>query len=211
MEEVEEVFKRLRDEVGTISYKWRLYKDLYGVDSVGLLNKTSKLVFSELQSLLFENIMLSISKLYDGESVAGNKNLSLKYLVRLVKNSVDPLLAREIEGSIIELEVLDGKLRVARNKRIAHFDLDFALGRSVHKVQKVVMGDIDEFLGATYNIMNKVDGRLFANTTLYEDVILPFDSGVAELLRWLKKGVAYDRLEKQGVIENGAWRHEGGV
>lgn len=206
MDEIKPSFEHLRNEVAQISYKWELYKSIYNEESIDLLNKTSAVVFSELQSLLFQSMILSISKLYDSKEIAGNKNLSLKYLSSLADKYCDEAFSNDLNSSINETKKSIDKIIKARHKRIAHLDLDTALCKTVTKTSIVTKNDINYALTQTYEIMNKIDRKLFDNTTFYGDIIMPIESGAGELLRWLKKGVAYDRMEKEGLIESGRWK-----
>ncbi len=75
-----------------------------------------------------DNVALSFSKLADPNKQRSNENLSLKQLTVLANDSGDLELSQALKEKFEELLQSCEKFRKLRNKRIAHADLDHAMG-----------------------------------------------------------------------------------
>ena len=66
--------------------------------------------------------------------------------------------------------------------------------------------DVEAELSHARNIMNQVELHFNDSQTRYEEIILPLTNDGRSVLIWLQKGLMYEQLEDDGVIERGKWR-----
>ena len=211
-QQLERVFNRLKKELVYIHYRWRLYLQLFGSNrhAIELINKTAPNVFVDYDNLVFDSMILSLSKLTDPACSRGKDNLSFGYLIAQVQRH-DEGLAKDLEHDFELLREVCGSVRTIRHKRIAHNDLESALSEQASPLPGVSRDAIEKALEQTRSIMNKIDRHFNGSTTGYEQSIMPYGSDGRALLIWLQKGLAYEQLEKEGVIERGRWEALGEI
>ncbi|WP_280542468.1 hypothetical protein [Chromohalobacter sp. 11-W] len=210
-EHLQKVFDRIKQELNHIHYRWTLYRQMFGTNPsrIELINKTSSNIFVEFQWLVIDHMVMSLSKLTDRARMGGNDNLSYHYLIEKVRASGNEELADELQVELDELTVACEKFRELRNKRVAHNDLVVALDEDGSPLPGVSRADIEAALIHARNIMNKVELHFNDSQTLYEEIILPLTNDGRSVLIWLQKGLMYEQLEDEGVIERGKWRELG--
>lgn len=202
------VFAQIKHELTVIHYRWTLYRQIFGTNSarIDIANRTASNVFAELQWLLIDYMVLSLSKLTDPARTRGNDNLSFAYLIESVQNQGANELASELS---LMLEQLHGKceeFRTIRNKRIAHNDLVVALDDGSSPLPGVSREQIEQVLESARAITNKVELFFQDSQTLYQEIIMPLSNDGRALLIWLQKGLAYEALEDEKAIPYGKWR-----
>lgn len=212
-EELKEVFDRIKHELTHLYMRWIIYKQLYGTNAyrLELLNKTTSNVFAELQWLVMDNMVLSLSKLTDPAKMRGNWNLSLKYLLDEIRKLNENKLTDELSSALDELNDSIEHFRDIRNKRIAHNDLAVAIDNEASPLPGVSRNDITKALELVMNFLNKIEYHYFDSTTRYDMTILPLANDGRALLIWLQKALAYEKLEDDGLIEYGYWRTLGKI
>ncbi|MEQ7870326.1 hypothetical protein V6R97_06705 [Chromohalobacter salexigens] len=210
-EHLQKVFDRIKQELNHIHYRWTLYRQMFGTNPsrIELINKTSSNIFAEFQWLVIDYMVMSLSKLTDRARMGGNDNLSYHYLIEKVRASGNKELADELQIELDELTVACEKFRELRNKRVAHNDLVVALDEDGSPLPGVSRADIEAALIHARNIMNKVELHFNDSQTLYEEIIPPLTNDGRSVLIWLQKGLMYEQLEDEGVIERGKWRELG--
>ena len=210
-EHLQKVFDRIKQELHHIHYRWTLYRQMFGTNPsrIELINKTSSNVFVEFQWLVIDYMVMSLSKLTDRARMQGNDNLSYHYLIEKVRESGNVDLADELQAELDELTVACEKFREIRNKRVAHNDLVVALDNNVSPLPGVSRADVEVALVHARNIMNKVELHFNDSQTLYEEIILPLTNDGRSVLIWLQKGLMYEQLEDDGVVERDKWRELG--
>lgn len=211
--ELKEVFDRIKHELTHLYMRWIIYKQLYGTSEyrLELLNKTTSNVFTELQWLLIDNMILSLSKLTDSAEMRGNWNLSLEYLLDEIQKINKNELPDELRSVLKELNDSIEHFRSIRNKRIAHNDLAVAIDNEESPLPGVSRDDITKALELVMNFLNKIEYHYFDSTTQYDMTILPLTNDGRALLIWLQKALAYEQLEDAGLIEYGYWRSLGKI
>ncbi|MBL0524110.1 hypothetical protein [Aeromonas dhakensis] len=206
-EHLQKVFDRMKQELNHIHYRWTLYRQMFGTNPgrIRLINKTSSNVFVEFQWLIIDYMVMSLSKLTDSARMRGNDNLSFHYLIDKVRESRNVDLADELESELEALMIACKKFREIRNKRVAHNDLVVALDEDGSPLPGVSRADIENALVHARNLMNKVELHFNDSQTLYEEIIIPLTNDGRSVLVLLQKGLMYDQLEDEGVIERGKW------
>lgn len=210
-EHLKKVFNRIKQELNHIHYRWLLYRQIFGTNPsrIELINKTSSSIFVEFQWLVIDYMVMSLSKLTDRARMRGNDNLSYHYLIEKVRESGSGELAAELQAELEELRATCEKFRDIRNKRVAHNDLVVALDEDSSPLPGVSRADVEAALVHARNLMNKVELHFNDSQTLYEELILPLTNDGRSVLIWLQKGLMYEQLEDEGLVERGKWRELG--
>ncbi|WP_273987304.1 hypothetical protein [Vibrio parahaemolyticus] len=184
-----DVFKRIKDEVNEIHFRWVVYRQVYaqGPKEIELLNKNGAYFFSIAQHLFMDNVALSFSKLTDPNKQGSNENLSLKQLIVLSNNSGDLELAHALKEKFEELLKSCDKFRKLRNKRIAHADLGHAMGVADEPLPGISRQYVEDALALLRDFMNTYELAVSDSQTLYDEIILDLGSGGDVLLNSLRK------------------------
>ena len=139
----------------------------------------------------------------------GNNNLSFHYLIEKVRENGNVELTDELNAELEVLTIACEKFREIRNKRVAHNDLVVALDEYDFPLPGVSRADVEKALFHARNLMNKVELHFNDSQTLYEEIIIPLKNDGRSVLIWLQKGLMYEQLEDEGLIECGKWRELG--
>ncbi len=184
-----DIFKRLKNEVNEIHFRWVVYRQVYaqGPKEIELLNKNGAYFFYIVQHLFMDNVALSFSKLTDPNKQRSNENLSLKQLTVLANDSGNLELAQILKEKFEEL--LNGceKFRTLRNKRIAHADLEHAMGVAEEPLPGISRQYVEDALALLRDFMNTYELAVSGSQTLYDEIILDLGSGGDILLNTLRK------------------------
>ncbi|WP_342058506.1 AbiU2 domain-containing protein [Aeromonas sp. OTU364] len=210
-EHLQKVFDRMKQELNHIHYRWTLYRQVFGTNPsrIKLINRTSSSIFVEFQWLIIDYMVISLSKLTDRARMQGNNNLSFHYLIEKVRGNGNVELTDELNAELEVLTIACEKFREIRNKRVAHNDLVVALDEYDSPLPGVSRADIEKALFHARNLMNKVELHFNDSQTLYEEIIIPLENDGRSVLIWLQKGLMYEQLEDEGLIECGKWRELG--
>jgi hypothetical protein len=121
-----ELYNVLKNVMLFIQTKMQMYDMLYNSESkVSLLNDFSSEFFGKLQDILFDDIIISICKLFSKPETSSKKNLCFGCLPEMIQ---DKDLKEKIVKVIEECnEKIKNSTKTRRDKYIAHFDYDFFL------------------------------------------------------------------------------------
>ena len=124
-QELGRVFHGLDRELLWVQLKWEEYKALFATspESVELLNTLAPFFWWNIQTVMWEDVLLHISRLTD----APKKRLTVKQLPNLCRD--DESVREELEKRIADAVSATRFARDWRNRRIAHRDLETALGQ----------------------------------------------------------------------------------
>ncbi len=134
-----------------------------------------------------DNVALSFSKLADPNKQRSNENLSLKQLTVLANDSGDLELSQALKEKFEELLQSCEKFRKLRNKRIAHADLDHAMGGAKEPLPGISRQYVENALALLRDFMNTYELAVSDSQPLYDEIILDFGSGGDVLLDSLRK------------------------
>ncbi len=156
-------------------------------DTVQLINQTAPHFFRRIQTILFEHLVLGIARLTDPPSTSGNKNLGLQELFVGVAPS-----------QLAELQKEASNVRKIRSKIVAHLDWKVGLdpsGLPGDKIFRKIKACTD-LMVAVINLawIQWCDGGY----------TMP-DSDAMEITNCLQKAVAYEQIEKQGLVMENFW------
>lgn len=128
----ETTFEAIDRSVQQIFVRWEIYTQLFdsGGENVALLNASGSYVFFLLQRLLLDDTILALSRLTDPPTTGKHENASIRHLIGLVRSSLTPADANEVDVSLGNLERHVHNARTHRDKAIVHPDLQHAVGSS---------------------------------------------------------------------------------
>ena len=183
--ELGELCYDLYREVAWLHVKWQEYRELFGTspERIELLNRAAPAFFNFLQAVLFEDVLLHITRLTDPPQSRNKDNLTLRRLSALIpapdlKLRVDKLLEQAKQKSEFA--------RDRRNRWIAHRDLLTARNQSPQPLAKASRAAVEQALAAIRDVMNEVENHYENGRVAYEQSIEAL-GGVAALVARLEQ------------------------
>jgi hypothetical protein len=202
----------LTGEVLWLGEKWNQYEGLFGFsqERIDLIDEGGRFFRVILHDLLFDNVILSLSRLFDpAESFVRRKNkrspnLSFWYLKLLLETNGESEFAKRFEEQIELLEPKIDTLKTHRNERIAHLDHS-AVTSEDYRWPDVPRELIGQALQGADGLLKEFEVHF---TRRAIDGWQAFSAGGYEaLLTALAKARAYDRLETEGKILPNTFRN----
>lgn len=180
------LFAELWQDVAFLHGKWQEFVELYGINKnrIELLNDAAPTFFGHLQDILWEDMLIGLSRLVDPEKSAGRTNLTLQALPDLVD---DQSLKDAIVPMIHEAMKLTEFTRDWRNRRIAHRDLELAISDHAQPLKSGSRQDVRAALTSIDSVLNKIQAHYLDSETKFDAPI--FYAGAVLLLRVLHDGV----------------------
>lgn len=187
------VYNRLVNELNWLYVKWHQFRELYASrpGRLDLLNEAAPLFFRIVQDTFWDDTLLHVARLVDPVESRGKPNLTIRALPDLapvqLRSKLEPLVAEAGTASAFAVDW--------RKRRLAHYDLDLALGRSVKPLSAATKAQTEKALAAIAKVLNCVDLHFFDSTMLYDAGQMPGD--VTELLYPLRDGVEGARARRE--------------
>lgn len=136
--------------------------------------------FTERLSIItHEYILLQICKLHDPAIQGGSVNITIDYIARFGEWGSN---AERIHGIVSRLTTLFEKVKSARNKVLAHNDLETLMNEAV--LGKFPQGLDNEYFSALQEFVNEVNGKWFDGPYPFNDLA---GADVNEFLHVLEK------------------------
>lgn len=147
---------------------WDMYESLYmeSEEQIELLNRTAGIFFNRLQAFLYREMFLSLSRITDPPSSAGDENASLRQLVNQLEPHITAGEYETISAATDDAERVTAKIRDYRHKVVAHKDLGATLGEA--DVPSVVTEDVESALNVLGETLNEIRGLFQDGTTHFE-------------------------------------------
>jgi hypothetical protein len=200
-EEIGLVYDALWQEVAWIHKKWEEYVALFGTSQgrIELLNEAAPSFFRTVQDSLWEDVLLHLARLTDPPKSMGKSNLSVTRLAQTVSSSpVSPKVNELVTASLRATEFA----RDWRNRKLAHRDLDMALGQHVEPLAPASRAAVKAALSAIVDVLNAVSTHYLDSTTMFE---LSADGRDAvALLYVLRDGLRHNE-KRQARIKRGEY------
>src|ERR1043165_723967 len=194
--EIAVVYKHLYNEVCWLGYHWLIYCQLYTNEpNVKLLNESAPSFFRICQDIFADYILLTISRLTDRHQTYSKDNLSFAQLAFRVDETSYPALKKRLDKHLTKLTKTCEFARKARNKRIAHNDLETKLKVNNSLMTVRIKNKIDKTLDSFHKILNEIE-RYFQKVTVSYDNAIVYDDGET-LIRRLNESKFY-RSERRG-------------
>ncbi len=151
-------YTQLWQETAQLNIMWKEFIELFGTkpSSFELLNRSAGAFFRMVQDGIWEAIVLHIARLTEPPQSPGGKdrqNLTLHNLPALIP---DPKLKDEVKLLCDEATANTKFARDWRNRRIAHRDLDLALGGKARPLPPVPIKHVNDALESFSKIMNAI-------------------------------------------------------
>jgi hypothetical protein len=203
-DEIGTVYSALWQEVAWLHKKWSQYVELFGTNSerVDLLNRAAPSMFRTVQDTLLEDVLLHLARLTDPPKSMGKANLSVRHLAELLALTPVGSTANRLAGDALDA---CGFARDWRNRRLAHRDLNVALGQGAQTLAPASRAAVKSALTALENLLNAVSNHYLDSTTMFDFGLGSEDA--ASLLYLLRGGLRY-REEQLARIKRGDIRSE---
>jgi hypothetical protein len=197
--EIGKIYSALWQDVAWIHKKWNQYVELFGTnpERIELLNRAAPTFFRTVQDSLLEDVLLHLARLTDPPMSAGRSNLSLRRLSRVLASAP---IAAEIEA--LSSAALDSCqfARDWRNRRLAHRDLDLAVGLNPEPLAHASRASVKAAIATLGELLNSVSRHYCESTTLFD--LSPGDMDAANLLYVIRDGLKHDE-ERFAKVKSG--------
>jgi hypothetical protein len=200
--EIGAVYSALWQEVAGIHKKWAQYVELFGTSParIDLLNQAAPSMFRTVQDTLWEDVLLHLARLTDPPKSMGKANLSLRQLAVLVAGLP---IGRNVESLANAALGACEFARDWRNRKLAHRDLELAMGQSVQTLAPASRAAVKIALAALTEMLNAVSLHYFDSTTMFDRG--PGREDAASLLYLLRDGLQ-SRADRQARIRRGEYQ-----
>jgi NTP pyrophosphatase (non-canonical NTP hydrolase) len=201
---IRKVFPYLVGETCELRQGWQVYERLFMEDRTRteLLSKHLGGVLGMFQTLLQDNIFLSIARLTDKESGRSQSNLSLWALEAALPAAKNPDFGVKVQDFLTAISKAADNVRKHRHKRLAHFDLKVSLKEAVLPV--VTFKELWSLIEQVESLLNLFYGE-FEDSTMLFDTMQGYEiTGHTE--RAVYKAKTYDDFEKDNVIPKLEWK-----
>jgi hypothetical protein len=135
---------------------------------------------ARLSIITHEYGLLQLCKLHDPAIRGNSLNITIDYIVRFGKWGPD---AKRIQGIVSRLTILFEKLKSARNKLLAHNDLETLMDEGA-VLGKFPQGLDDEYFSTLQELVNEVNEKWFGGPYPFNDLAR---ADVYEFLQVLEK------------------------
>jgi hypothetical protein len=200
------IYSELWQEVAWIHQRWSQYVALFGTNSerIDLLNRAAPSLFRTVQDTLLEAVLLHLARLTDPSK-------SVLSLHRLPKLTAGTPIRNEVRDRVNAAIIATDFARDWRNRKLAHTNLQLALGGHAQALAPAPRAAVKSGLQAVVEVLNTLSAHYFDSTTGFH---LADEGGDAVgLLYVIRDGLRYEeqRMERlrQGFFSPEDVRHEG--
>jgi AbiU2 len=184
-----EISQRLCDDVSWLHLKWKQYRTLFveSQERIDLLNRVGGTFFFIIQEVLHDDVLMHIARLVDRKKHKDKENLSLLQLASTVQAKA-PKISGEIYHLVGEARKKGQFVDDWRNRRLAHTSLDVALGRKAKELPGIELKQIEGFLRALRDALNKIPNHFWQNGgNSFQNIYAERDA--EDVVSWLKRAV----------------------
>jgi hypothetical protein len=191
------LFDSLYNEIVWIHYRWIEYHELFGEKEtrIDIMNKTAPFFFFMIQKVLWEDLLLGVSRITDKEKVAGRRNVTILAIPNYLN---DVKFKVEVENKIQEIIKESDFCRDWRNRRISHKDHGLSIdNENTTPLKPSSRLKFKNVLEKIHELVHLIEKRYFNSETGFK--YLTSDRGSVHLLQFLEDGLNYnnDRLEQR--------------
>lgn len=198
-EDLGSLYHALHNEVVWLHAKWSEYKKLYAEspERVDLLNDSAGHFFSVVQEVMWENVLMHISRLTDPAVQGKHNNLTL---LKLPEAVTDPSLAKKLSEQTALAKSKAEFAKMRRNKIHAHQELSLALGDKSVQLPAASRAHVEEVLKLFREILNLIQRKYMNNSTTAYDHFLSAQDAEALVTR-LAFGQRCATLRRQRLVQ----------
>jgi hypothetical protein len=181
--------------------EWRQYRELFGTHEtrIALMNNTAPRFFWSLERVLWQDILLTLSRLSDPPGTGGQQNLTFR---RLIPHISDVGLRARFTAALDKYEESARFAREWRHRRFAHRELGHAADPQTNALVSASRASVEQALAAARDVMNLLEGHFQSGETAY-DHGSDAGGGAGPLLRYLDSGLEADEERRH---QNIRWR-----
>jgi hypothetical protein len=186
----------LINDYSILCMKWQGYLTLFGTrkERVDLLNKSARVFFGLLQHIMWNDILLSISRITDSPETCGKKNLTVHCLPGLVDGELQSVVTAALR-SISE----NCKFAVDwRNRLIAHRDRLLAPKEPARPLAEANRQNVNDATESIAFLLNAVQKHYGLPEDMFDLIGAELDA--ENLLCMLRDGIYYDELQHKSLI-----------
>jgi len=175
--------------------QWSMFDELYEQsENYPVFERTGEKFWGELKALLLDSIMLGISRLLESAQNRHQENLSLRGFLDL---AVDDVARTRWEADIEAMEKLwKPGVKVWRDKRISHGDLEFVTG--LRNLPDVPFADIKKLVMMIASFVSRIT---LEDQGFEVGFVPPVTHWVPTVLQYLKLGIQ-KKDEKLNVLRS---------
>lgn len=191
-EELGKLYSALWQQQTLLHRKWGHYVALFGTseERIDILNKVAPGFFHDVQTALWEDALLHLSRVTDFSSTAGNANLTFRRLPQ----SIDREPLRQQVKDQLDAAIEATKFaRDWRNRRIAHRDLSLVLGQQTEPLKLASRAGFDDALCLLDSVLNLVSLSYLNSTTMFKFAQEPNAGGATCMLEYLRAGYSVEQ------------------
>jgi AbiU2 len=179
-------YHALGTELVWLNAKWQEFEALYAHSAarIDLLNEAAAYFFGQLQSTMWDDILLHLARLTDRSKSFGKDNLTIQGLDELITDSA---LAREVSVLIEEAISSCDFARPWRNRWLAHRDLDLALEQSATPLPPANRKNVRDALSAIGRVLQRIHAAYFDSEVTFSPILGAGDANA--LVSCLQHGV----------------------
>ena len=194
------LFHRLYNECAWLQITWAQYVELFGTkpERIDLLNQAAGLFFRIVQDTLWENTLLSLTRLTDPPESGGKNNLTIRRLPTLLKEADRE--EKEVERLVSNANDATKFARDWRNRHIAHRDLSLSLGQGAEPLAPASRKQVKEAIDAVCNVIQRVY-LIYLHSELRLGVMPPQLDGAESLVYVIRDGVEADEARRKRLLD----------
>ena len=158
--------EHLWQRVATLNAHFGAFTGLYANKRhVEVVRHTADNFFGLIQPIFGNDIALSIARLLDPAETKSARNVTLETLIKAVPPG-DYRLRRQLIGRLYRIRKNAKPIRMLRNKRIAHEDLETAYG--ARKLPALTLRGARKVIRMINSFMNRVSSHYFDSHTWFD-------------------------------------------
>lgn len=196
-----ELYSLLSGELVWLNWRWHEFVYLYGgpAQRLDLLNASAPFFFYVVQRVLWDETLLGISRLAGPATTGTKRNLSVHRIPELIQ---DTNFRAEVGALLEDVSKTSAFAIDLRNRRIAHRDLDVALGTSATPLPAATTEKISGALQSLADVLNAIQKRYLGSTTAYS--FTSSAEGAESLVYVLRDGLRRQELREE-KLESGEY------
>ena len=151
---LDELLDALNKEWGIGVARLTEFERLFGkAERVALLNRLGGAFFADVQQILWDDLLLRVTRLTDRPKTAGKDNLTVQRLPGLCEHDKFP--GNKVREQVDAAVRAAGFARSHRNRRISHNDLAYAIGGS--RLPTTTLEQIQGAMDAVHAVLQTVN------------------------------------------------------
>ncbi|QNN21005.1 hypothetical protein HED60_01550 [Planctomycetales bacterium ZRK34] len=191
---LKEYFEVVENHVSTLHLHWKMYREVFAHSDrrIKILNDVAPALWSTIQSIMQDTVYLGIARLLDSEHTCGNKNINMRFILRMYQHDKHHTFATLLQKQFdIVIKHFD-PFQWHRHKRLAHSDEIASMQAEFTRPSRAQIELILEEIRCFMNMVREHEGNC---PMAYEHI--QYHGGGDSLAYWLSQGLWLDQLRMQ--------------